>query len=69
MSKLEQAVVKDKPASEKHVILTIKERMVKQLDTKTSWGKNEVKNLFDDIVTEELTKQLFMNNKSLLEGD
>lgn len=61
----EQEVNTSKPAnaSAQHIILRIKERFLKELNTKTSWGKNEVRNLYDDITTEELTRELFLKNK------
>lgn len=50
----------------KPVILVIKERFLKEIDTKTSWGKNEVKKLFDDIATEELAKEVFRLRRDIL---
>lgn len=48
-------------SDEKHMILRIKERFFKELQGKTSWGKNEVRNLYDDIATEEMAMELFRN--------
>lgn len=50
----------------KPVILVIKERFLKELESKTSWGKNEIKALYDDITTEELAKELNRLHKEIL---
>lgn len=50
------------------VILVIKERFLKELDTKTSWGKNEVKALFDDITIEELAIDSVKLRKEIMES-
>lgn len=42
----------------KELIFEIKSRFEKALETKTGWGKNEIKTLYDQIVIEVLAEQI-----------
>ena len=42
----------------KDLIMTIKLRFDKALETKTGWGKNEVKTLLDQIIIEVLSENI-----------
>ena len=42
----------------KEIIFEIKTRFEKALEAKTSWGKNEIKTLYDRIVIEVLSENI-----------
>ncbi|HEY8362194.1 MAG TPA: hypothetical protein VIK77_04850 [Tissierellaceae bacterium] len=42
----------------KELIFEIKSRFERALETKTGWGKNEIKTLYDQIVIEVLAEQM-----------
>ena len=43
---------------QKNLIWEIKQRFEKALESKTSWGRNDVKKLYDDIVIEVLSENI-----------
>jgi hypothetical protein len=42
----------------KDIIFEIKRRFEEKLESKTGWGKNEIKTMYDNIVIEVLSEQL-----------